>query len=1276
MMVQTRKRNGYGTQTSGFMLAIMLLAFQVSAASVTWNNAEGTWRWNTSEENWTGGSTTFSPGDDVTFTTTAAGSVYIGTAGPTPVDVSPGSVLVNGNYTFTGGGLTGTGSLTTGWDRHVYFDGFTTDVHTFSGGVSNITGWLYVRPDGNDGTYSFGTGTIDLGSRGGNYGFLFRPQGNDNTLINDFYVRPGVTPTWRNPNVGGFTGNTVLGTVTMDGNLSVESHLAATAILTGNRTISGSNNSRITGAVDGAGIHALTLNMNGNQPAWTDWRFYVDDGDAGPAAWDIAGVTKTGTGNVVFSAPRDLGDELNLVTGAVVLGGHDDPTNLLRDTADVNMLGGKLYLRRNSTGSETETIGSLNLSSRHSEIILSTNAGETRTLAVTAPLVRQNHATALITTNNLGGTGGGSGSGQLTLPSAPTLIGGGGSAGSTDISIVPYLIGGTSTTDHTYVVSADRGSTFVTYDAATNSLRTLNKTTEFATSIDGVSGTTTNVRRTAAEALTADRTVNSLILDTTVGGSAFDLDMGGNTLTVDSGALMVRGNNGHTVNIGSSVGDGYLDFNGGEGIISTTSSWNYGGVTVKVNSVIQNGGLTKAGHSILELHADNTFTGPLAVNSGGRNGQNDDALYIYGTLATQDIRLYGSRTYLGDDDRLPTDSTPMINQGAVLNLNGNNQTLHGLQDGPDGGGSVTGSGTLTLDPVADHATGFSGSISGGGIHLVKDGPNRALLVGTVSPSQLILRDGTLRVNSRPGGSQHHFQGGILELPTGYRDWSYGNQVHFGPGGGGWSAQGGTVTIWISGSTPQEWGVSTGFILDGDPLMLNTTSSDSLVRYDSAINLGASGGSALREFRIGNNPNVTTDYAIMQGAVSGDAGYVLWKTGDGRLVLTNNGNSFSGGMQISGGTLEVADDRRLGAVPASPAVNITLDGGAFQFGANMTVNANRTIQLNSDTDGMIDTNGFTGTVPGLITGPGTLFKQGGGTLVLSGANDYTGGTRIDEGTLRVGNASALGNGGGVEMTGGTLDLRSFDVGIGPLSGSGGVITNQIAGTATLTTTSPVDTSSTFAGTITDNTGVVALTKAGPGTLNLTGPNTYSGATNVADGTLLVNGTTSGQGDYHVQAGATLGGTGTIGLAPGNSITVDAGGVFSPGNSIGTLNVSGDLVFNDGAVYLWEVDHDGYDSIAVDGDLVFGDSMTLTIDWLPGERRPEPQQFVLFSYTGDDPILPEWDIQYLDAHLMGATIWLNADTNQILMSGIIPEPTTAILLAVGAAMLLNRRRRANG
>jgi uncharacterized protein with beta-barrel porin domain len=92
------------------------------------------------------------------------------------------------------------------------------------------------------------------------------------------------------------------------------------------------------------------------------------------------------------------------------------------------------------------------------------------------------------------------------------------------------------------------------------------------------------------------------------------------------------------------------------------------------------------------------------------------------------------------------------------------------------------------------------------------------------------------------------------------------------------------------------------------------------------------------------------------------------------------------------------------------------------------------------------------------------------------------------------------------------------------------------------------------------------KTGAGTWTLTGTNTtFSPVFGVEAGTLIINANSPGLAPS-VQAGATIGGAGTIG-------NVTIAGTVTPGNSIGTLNVTGDVTFNAGSTYAVEVANDG-------------------------------------------------------------------------------------------------------
>ena len=238
------------------------------------------------------------------------------------------------------------------------------------------------------------------------------------------------------------------------------------------------------------------------------------------------------------------------------------------------------------------------------------------------------------------------------------------------------------------------------------------------------------------------------------------------------------------------------------------------------------------------------------------------------------------------------------------------------------------------------------------------------------------------------------------------------------------------------------------------------------------------------------------------------GLLLTKNGAGLLILLG-ANTYSGGTNVTAGTLQG---------------NTTSLQGDITNGSTV----------------IFDQNG-NGTYAGVISGSGTIIKQNTGTVTFTGINSYFGGTTINDGTLALSGAGALNSTGAVTINTGTFDISGITASsqtIGDLRGSGIInlgAKELVEGTANNTT---------YAGVIQGVGG--SLIKQGSGTLTLTGISTYTGATNVNAGTLLVNGQIGGI--LTTAPNATLGGVGTVGDL------INAGRV-SPGESIGTLIVNG-------------------------------------------------------------------------------------------------------------------------
>ena len=260
--------------------------------------------------------------------------------------------------------------------------------------------------------------------------------------------------------------------------------------------------------------------------------------------------------------------------------------------------------------------------------------------------------------------------------------------------------------------------------------------------------------------------------------------------------------------------------------------------------------------------------------------------------------------------------------------------------------------------------------------------------------------------------------------------------------------------------------------------------------------------------------------------------------------------------------------------------------------------------------------YTATIASAIAGSGGIDKTDLGTLALTGANSYTGGTRISGGVLAVGSDGALGAasggltfGGGrlradgaltsaramtVDAGGGTIDTQAHSVTLsGALTGSGALAK---AGAGTLTFSGD---GSAWTGTLTNRAGTLAIdgslggsvisqgsvltvggavvgdVTVGAGTATIGTPGRIGGdlfATGSA--AVRLDGAVTGNAD--IASGARLSGIGSIG---GDLILA---GTFAPGNSVGAISVGGNATFAAGSVFDLELDADGSgDTLSVTG-----------------------------------------------------------------------------------------------
>ncbi|MFM8791983.1 MAG: beta strand repeat-containing protein, partial [Solirubrobacterales bacterium] len=289
----------------------------------------------------------------------------------------------------------------------------------------------------------------------------------------------------------------------------------------------------------------------------------------------------------------------------------------------------------------------------------------------------------------------------------------------------------------------------------------------------------------------------------------------------------------------------------------------------------------------------------------------------------------------------------------------------------------------------------------------------------------------------------------------------------------------------------------------------------------------------------------------------------------------------GAILINAGTL---------AISGGSAIN-NANSVAVASGATFEVNGSETINALSGAGSVVLASGqqlrsrfdtTSSTFSGGMSGTGQFLKGGSGTLVLSGANSYSGLTTFEAGTILAGHNDAFGtstvmfdwndnsaktmaaNGATARTIANSiqiynnLTLGQSTVNTGSLTFSGGVALGDEAGTREITVAD--GTSHTFSGVVSGLRGIV---KKGTGSLTLSGNNTFSGASYLVGGTTVLSGNTgAGSGTLFLgeESGsdtATLA-IGASGVTVGNAITVRAGSTGT--STISALNTSGTATFS--------------------------------------------------------------------------------------------------------------------
>jgi autotransporter-associated beta strand protein len=675
-----------------------------------------------------------------------------------------------------------------------------------------------------------------------------------------------------------------------------------------------------------------------------------------------------------------------------------------------------------------------------------------------------------------------------------------------------------------------------------------------------------------------------------------------------------------TVPINLLAGTHTIDATGSAAITANASS-----------SVSGSGGLTKTGSGTVSLEGTNTYTGPTNVQAGTLQFKNS----------------------------LPAAFTATVDAAATLALDSVTLTVAPSLD-IDGTLALTG--PVKIAPPATSVVPGSfanileyGSITGAA-NLASNYRNATFTTGATSTSLDVLA-GIPLIWTGAGGSTWD-----VGATVSWRDGSanpqnffWADSVTFDSAGSAFPEVSLNAEMRPAAVTVNEAAVDyvfsgPGFIAGTAGLTKNGAARLTLATNNTNTGTTTINGGTL-EVGIGGTTGSTGSGDIVnQGAlifnrsnnltvanaISG-AGSVT-KLAAGVVTVTAD-NSYAGGTTIGAGAVHVGQQTPTGSLGAGAIVN---DG---------------TLRLNR-ADG---TNPYAYTFANTIEGTGELVvgQNTGGSLnsvvTLTGTNTFAGNITVQSGGLRIEKAEALGTGPKViTLTNGTNGRPQLY-----LDGSGGSITipagidfrtsnpalsqpaignlagdNVIEGNFTLQSGGGNTAVSVTGGSLTLNGGIAAnvslrnlalggnvgapgiingvisngtnpvgVIMAGPNTWTFTGSNSYTGATAINGGILLINGDQSlATGTVTVNTGGKLGGTGTI----GGTVNALAGSTVAPGTAIGTLTTTGPATLA-GSLAV-ELDATAADRLNVGGVLDLA-GVTLDVTELAAAAQPV---YIIASY----------------------------------------------------------------
>jgi outer membrane autotransporter protein len=669
------------------------------------------------------------------------------------------------------------------------------------------------------------------------------------------------------------------------------------------------------------------------------------------------------------------------------------------------------------------------------------------------------------------------------------------------------------------------------------------------------------------------------------------------------------------------------------------------------------GAMPDSGGTVMVTGAGSTWTnseslfvgiagsGTLTVANGGTVSNTDGYLgrYAYSS-GTVTVSGNGStwtnsgNLYVGDDG---TGTLAIANGGTVSNMDGylgRSALSHGTATVTGAGSTWSNSGNLL---IGDAGTGMLTIATGGGVSgaigIVGNDTGSHGTATVTGNGSAWTNSGNLFVGNAGTAALTIADGGRVSNAIGF--------IGFGTGSQGSATVTGAGSTWSNSSSLTIGGAGTGELAIEDGGAVSNTSAivgsangsqgtvtvtgvGSTWTNSSQLSVGYFGGGLLAVAgggRVSSTYGLLGDFAGAQGTATVAGAGSAWANSLDLYV----GNAGTGSLAVSnGGTVSNANGYVGYDTGAQGTVTVTGPGSAWNTAASLTIGVSGTGALAIDNGGSVSSaSAIIGSAVGsqgavAVTGAGSTWTNSGdlylgldgtGTLtVAEGATVHAGTVHVasqagSRGALNIGAA-----GGNPAAVAGTLDAASIAFGAG-------------IGTISFNHTSA---NYLFGSTVTGNGSVNVLS----GTTILTAANSYTGPTTVSGATLIVNGSIASS-PLTVDGGGLVGGTGFLGA------TTIGAGTLSPGNSIGTITVQGNLVLSAASTYLVEIAPTSADRTDVTGAAQLAGALRVVA--APGTYAPGTAYTILTATGGIAGTFDSVTSNLTSSTFMAPTVSYDAD-----------------------------------